>query len=413
MKKLYFFLVPIVFLFSGSTAYSQWTEQTSSTAKKQNAVFFLNQLTGFTGGDTGTIQRSTNAGATWFSSNLGISGNVNVTDIFFSGSDTGYCTVSNGSLTGKIHRTSNGGAVWTIMFDTTNIGLRGIFFANVNTGWAVGNGGTVKYTTNTGMNWLSRNFMGTTNTCVYALSASLVMVGGFGSAGYIARSTNAGVNWSFQSIPANIADIRFIYFADANTGYSGGLALGGQGGMCKSTDGGLTWSLLAGYVGSTPLNAYFINASTGYVVNSSSELKITTDGGISWLNQSVPTNGSYADIHGSGSFACIAGKKIATNTTVSIQQISNELPSEFSLEQNYPNPFNPMTSIGLRIADFGFVSLKVFDVTGREVAVLVNEDLNAGTYKIYFDASNLATGVYFYRMQTKDFTQTKKMLLIK
>ena len=413
MKKHRFFSVIIVFLFISSTAYCQWTEQTSSTAKKQNAVFFLNQLTGFTGGDTGTIQRSTNAGATWFSSNLGISGNVNVTDIFFSGSDTGYCTVSNGSLTGKIHRTSNGGAVWTIMFDTTNIGLRGIFFANVNTGWAVGNNGTVKYTTNTGMNWLSRNFTGTTNTCVYALSSSLVMVGGFGSAGYIARSTNAGLNWSFPAIPANIADIRFIYFADANTGYSGGLALGGQGGMCKSTDAGLSWVLLGNYSGSTPLNAYFINVNTGYVVNSSGELKMTTDGGTSWLNQSVPSNGSYADIHGSGSFACIAGKKIATNTTVSIQQISNELPSEFSLEQNYPNPFNPTTNIGLRIADFGFVTLKVYDVTGNEVAVLVNEELSAGKYNVDFNASNLASGTYFYRLQTAGFTQTKKLTMIK
>ncbi len=413
MKKHFFFLAITAFLFIGSTAYSQWTEQTSSTAKKQNAVFFLNHLTGFTGGDTGTIQRSTNAGATWFSSNLGISGNVNVTDIFFSGSDTGYCTVSNGSLTGKIHRTSNGGAVWTIMFDTTNIGLRGIFFANVNTGWAVGNGGTVKYTTNTGMNWLSRNFTGTTNTCVYALSASLVMVGGFGSAGYIARSTNAGVNWSFQSLPANIADIRFICFADANTGYSGGLALGGQGGMCKSTDAGLSWVLLGNYSGSTPLNAYFINASTGYVVNSSGELKMTTDGGTSWLNQSVPANGTYADIHGSGSFACIAGKKIATNITVSIQQISNELPSEFSLEQNYPNPFNPMTNVKIQMSNSGFVKLAVFDITGKEVAVLINRELSTGTYKVDFDATNLATGVYFYRMETAGFTQTKKMLLIR
>ena len=204
-----------------------------------------------------------------------------------------------------------------------------------------------------------------------------------------------------------------VFFLNQLTGFTGGLALGGQGGMCKSTDGGLSWSLLAGYVGSTPLNAYFINASTGYVVNSSGELKMTTDGGVSWLNQSVPANGSYADIHGSGSFACIAGKKIATNTTVSIQQISNELPSEFSLEQNYPNPFNPMTNVKIQMPNSGFVKLAVFDITGKEVAVLINRELSTGTYKIYFDASNLATGVYFYRMQTNGFTQTKKMLMIK
>lgn len=391
---------------------SQWIEQTNPANRRQNTVFFHNSQTGFTGGDTGTIQRSTNSGVTWFSSNLGISGNVNVTDINFSGNDTGYCTASNGSLTGKIYRTSNGGAVWTIMFDTTNIGMRGVFFANPVTGWAVGNG-TVKYTSNTGMNWISRNFSGSTNMCVFAFSPTLVMVGGFGSAGYIARSTNAGVNWSFPGLPATIMDVRFIQFPDANTGYTGGLALGGQGGMCKSTDGGLSWSLLAGYVGSTPLNAYFINANTGYVVNSSSELKMTTDGGASWVNQTIPASGSYADITGSGSFAIIAGRRIAINTTVSIQQVSNEVPAAFSLEQNFPNPFNPVTQINFSLSKSGFIMLQVTDITGREVTRLIEDSYAPGTYRIDFDASRFTSGVYFYRLQTAEFTQTKKMILIK
>lgn len=391
---------------------SQWIEQTNPANRRQNTVFFHNSQTGFTGGDTGTIQRSTNSGVTWFSSNLGISGNVNVTDINFSGNDTGYCTASNGSLTGKIYRTSNGGAVWTIMFDTTNIGMRGVFFANPVTGWAVGNG-TVKYTSNTGMNWISRNFSGSTNMCVFAFSPTLVMVGGFGSAGYIARSTNAGVNWSFPGLPATIMDVRFIQFPDANTGYTGGLALGGQGGMCKSTDGGLSWSLLASYVGSTPLNAYFINANTGYVVNSSSELKMTTDGGASWVNQTIPASGSYTDITGSGSFAIIAGRKIAINTTVSIQQISNEVPAAFSLEQNFPNPFNPVTQINFSLSKSGFIMLQVTDITGREVTRLIEDSYAPGTYRIDFDASRFTSGVYFYRLQTAEFAQTKKMILIK
>lgn len=391
---------------------SQWIEQTNPANRRQNTVFFHNSQTGFTGGDTGTIQRSTNSGVTWFSSNLGISGNVNVTDINFSGNDTGYCTASNGSLTGKIYRTSNGGAVWTIMFDTTNIGMRGVFFANPVTGWAVGNG-TVKYTSNTGMNWISRNFSGSTNMCVFAFSPTLVMVGGFGSAGYIARSTNAGVNWGFPGLPATIMDVRFIQFPDANTGYTGGLALGGQGGMCKSTDGGLSWSLLAGYVGSTPLNAYFINANTGYVVNSSSELKMTTDGGASWVNQTIPASGSYADITGSGSFAIIAGRRIAINTTVSIQQVSNEVPAAFSLEQNFPNPFNPVTQINFSLSKSGFIMLQVTDITGREVTRLIEDSYAPGTYRIDFDASRFTSGVYFYRLQTAEFTQTKKMILIK
>jgi hypothetical protein len=95
----------------------------------------------------------------------------------------------------------------------------------------------------------------------------------------------------------------------------------------------------------------------------------------------------------------------------------------FSLEQNYPNPFNPKTNFGFRIADFGFVSLRVFDVLGREVATLVNEPKAAGEYEIEFDAANLtssvssqggyASGVYFYRLTAGGFTSTKRMLILK
>lgn len=89
------------------------------------------------------------------------------------------------------------------------------------------------------------------------------------------------------------------------------------------------------------------------------------------------------------------------------------IPFAFGLDQNYPNPFNPLTNIRFRISDFGFVSLKVFDVLGSEVATLVNEEQSAGVYEIEFDASKLSSGVYFYRLQTDAFSETKKFTLIK
>lgn len=97
------------------------------------------------------------------------------------------------------------------------------------------------------------------------------------------------------------------------------------------------------------------------------------------------------------------------------------IPKEFSLEQNYPNPFNPTTNFELRIAKLGLVELKIFDILGREVATLVNAEMKPGTYNITFDASNLASGVYFYRMMAGDpstssghgFVETKKLLLLR
>jgi len=89
------------------------------------------------------------------------------------------------------------------------------------------------------------------------------------------------------------------------------------------------------------------------------------------------------------------------------------VPTEFSLSQNYPNPFNPSTAINFSIAERGFVTLKVFNLLGQEVATLVNEEKIAGHYNVNFNASQLASGMYVYRLQTENFTSTKKMILMK
>lgn len=89
------------------------------------------------------------------------------------------------------------------------------------------------------------------------------------------------------------------------------------------------------------------------------------------------------------------------------------VPKNYSLSNAYPNPFNPTTNIGFQIADFGFVSLKVFDVLGNEVAALVNEEKPAGSYEIEFSAAGLPSGFYFYKLQAGPFLETKKMVLIK
>jgi hypothetical protein len=89
------------------------------------------------------------------------------------------------------------------------------------------------------------------------------------------------------------------------------------------------------------------------------------------------------------------------------------MPSTYLLQQNYPNPFNPSTTISFSIPTSEFVTLKVYDVLGREIATLVNENLSAGSYSYNFDASNLTSGVYFYKLQAGKYSETKKMLLSK
>jgi hypothetical protein len=91
----------------------------------------------------------------------------------------------------------------------------------------------------------------------------------------------------------------------------------------------------------------------------------------------------------------------------------SKVPGEYSLHQNYPNPFNPSTKIAFKVRETGFTSLKVYDVTGKEVTTLVNEKKEAGEYVAEFDARSMASGVYFYRLHSGGFTTSKKMLLLR
>ncbi len=100
-------------------------------------------------------------------------------------------------------------------------------------------------------------------------------------------------------------------------------------------------------------------------------------------------------------------------TVIGISQISSIVPDKFILEQNYPNPFNPSTVIRYSLTERGFTSLKIYNALGKEVATLVNQKQDVGTYEATFNGANLSSGVYFYTLRTKDFSETKRMTLIK
>lgn len=102
-----------------------------------------------------------------------------------------------------------------------------------------------------------------------------------------------------------------------------------------------------------------------------------------------------------------------TKSTTGINQISSNLPDEYSLFQNYPNPFNPSTKIKFDITNASFVKLTVYDILGREAAQLVNQNLGAGSYEYEFDGTGLNSGVYFYKLEAGELTETKRMVLLK
>jgi len=141
----------------------------------------------------------------------------------------------------------------------------------------------------------------------------------------------------------------------------------------------------------------------------------TTDGSLTTAQFSSP---SFVCVHNGDLY-------ITDNGSQSVRKISNilatdiedgsekNLPMRYSLEQNYPNPFNPSATIEYSIPVAGTVSLKVFNVLGKEITTLVNGEMNAGNYSVQFDASRLVSGIYFYQLRSGNFTETKRMLLLK
>jgi hypothetical protein len=109
-----------------------------------------------------------------------------------------------------------------------------------------------------------------------------------------------------------------------------------------------------------------------------------------------------------------ADEIIINDPSITALKVTGEsVPIKFALEQNYPNPFNPRTNIEFRIPNFEFVSLKVYDLLGKEVATLVNEEMDAGSYEIEFNPKGLSSGIYFYKLQAGSFVATKKMILLR
>jgi hypothetical protein len=97
----------------------------------------------------------------------------------------------------------------------------------------------------------------------------------------------------------------------------------------------------------------------------------------------------------------------------SVEEIPGEVPAEYGLSQNYPNPFNPATTIEFSVPEAGFVSLRIYDLLGKEMKTLVNDERAPGSYRVTFEASDLPSGTYFYTLRAGSHTQTKKMILMK
>ena len=242
----------------------------------------------------------------------------------------------------------------------------------------------------------------------------------------IFKTTNGGINWN-SIIVGYEFHCHNLYFVNENTGFT----ISTVGHISKTTNGGYNW------ISQTVPNwqnyftsVYFVNANLGYIVGFDGSIgrdiiKRTSNGGINWIDRTNGASSILTSVYFVDSYIgwTVGWGKIFNTTdggSTFINPISTETPSKYSLSQNYPNPFNPTTVIRFNISGFPVktsgndkVVLKVYDIMGREVQTLVNERLQPGTYEVSFDGSLLNSGVYFYKLITDGFTETKKMLMIK
>ena len=168
-------------------------------------------------------------------------------------------------------------------------------------------------------------------------------------------------------------------------------------------------------------NFYMLNGFTGAIQFQYSFGNGNTDFAVEKVGRLDNINRQESSAWGSNGFEVVAGSRDGRIKCFSggnvieggINTVSNLIPDKYSLEQNYPNPFNPQTKIKFALPKDEFVKVTIFDITGKEIAQLVNEKLEAGTYETDFNASVFSSGTYFYRIEAGNFIETKKMTLIK
>lgn len=342
---------------------------------------------------------------------------------------------------GAFVKSTNGGLNWVrgCVFDTLAGYVMDIHFFDLNTGYALidsnSYGRTRFYkTTNGGANW---QFVSRIDTAMvesmHFFDMNTGVANGFSNGGRIYRTTNAGVNWSISVMPSQVDCMTFL---NSTTGIAIGIKEDASASnIYRTTNGGINWVLSGTIAGSRQLHNMKTLAGTGTAfavgnywndtIGSGRIITMkTTNYGVNWVmkefNPYISTNGiALIDANnffiGGGDFIGVPAQvlKSTNGGNVFVNQIGTEVPSAYALGQNYPNPFNPISNIKYKISKSSNVRITVYDVRGKEIEILVNEKHSPGEYQVSFDGSGLNSGVYFYRMETDGFIETKPMVLIK
>jgi hypothetical protein len=234
----------------------------------------------------------------------------------------------------------------------------------------------INKTTNGGMDWNGGGYSGPTGLNYSAIfdlnfqSNNGFALGIESGINYLYKTTNAS-NWIKTSLPHAMYSVKFT---DANTGW----LCGENGKIMYSTNTGISWSEQTSATFSVLNEIYMVNNTTGYIAGQNGVILKTTNGGITGVHQT-----------------------------------GSNIPDKYSLSQNYPNPFNPVTQIKFDLPKASMVNITIYNSLGKEIEQVISKELSTGSYSVDWDASLNPSGVYFYKITAGEFSQTRKMVLVK
>jgi photosystem II stability/assembly factor-like uncharacterized protein len=368
------------------------------------------------------VYLSTDNGTNWTAVNDGLTNSLTYPYTYVNSLFVNNSNIYAG-IYGGVFLSTNNGTSWTILNKgLTSLNVHSIAVNGSNIFAGTDSNG-VFLSTDNGSSWKAvNNGLNNLNTQRYIYVNSLVVNGSNIFAGIsefvgVYLSTNSGANWNAVNNGLTSTFVYALTFAGTK------LFAGTNGGVFRSTNNGADWNAVNDSLAANSVLSFAFRTNgaggTNLFAGTDNGVFLSTNNGGKWIaanNGLTNTNISSIVLNDQYLFAGTSNgvwRRPLSEIITGIDNQQNNLPSNYSLQQNYPNPFNPTTTINFSIPKSGFVSIKVFDILGRKVTSLVNENKPVGNYKVEFNSSKLSSGIYFYRMESGSFSQTKKLIVLK
>lgn len=404
----------MVFLYGSEIACSQsisWQYLSAPFGTVVNAICIAPDGTVFVGTDNESVYRTTNNGINWIKSDSGITDN---TIKSFAVNSKGAIYVGTFS---NVFRSSDIGRSWVKVsagLDKMNPGfINSLAIDDSDHIYAGTNGsGIYRLVDSSGAHWIPIfTGMFTIYSIVINPNEYVFAGGGVDYTGGAYRSTNNGQNWTASSIPGIVKCMSHDSHGNIYAGIT-------YNSVYRSTDNGDSWVQTSNGLVATFINALTINSKDRIFAGTERGVFFSSDSGNYWTPSNIgltnlTIHALATDSNGYVYASTDSGMFRTNQSTTSVEEKTRALPTIYSLDQNYPNPFNPSTTISFSLSSQSYVSLKIYDIIGREVTTLVSEVLSPGVYSRQWNAERTSSGIYFYRLHAATYIETKKLMLLK